>query len=386
MINIKFEKDFIERVKNATDLFDLVSEYAPGLKYTAKNIVQCKCPHPMHNDKNASFTIWTNTNTWNCFGCHADSKKSSGGEGSDCIAFLQWINQGTMSWQDCVKYLANRAGIPLPDDKNQTLYDLNYKENNLYVNNLKKHPQALNYLYARGLNDSDINKWKIGYDEYHKRVTFPLLDVSQNIIGFNKRLIKDDLQPHEIKYWHSNHSEIFNKNKYFYGLHNIKKEVKYIIITEGCMDVIIADKYKVPNVVCTLGTNFKEEHIQIIKRYNLSPIIIYDNDEKGNSSTLNTMELLFKNNIYCKICKLPEGYDLAEFCLQCKSASRQYIEDNSYTYGYSQIKNIINNYNKELYELKSKYRPLIEETLEKVPILEKNNIKSFINEETGMKI
>lgn len=381
-----FEKDFIEKVKESTDLFDLVKEYAPDLKYTTRNVAQCKCPHPNHNDKTPSFTVYMDGNTWNCYGCNASNSKSSGGEGSDCIAFIQWMNQGSMSWQDSVKFLANRAGIPLPDDDNRHIFDSNFRENNAYVNNLKKHPDALNYLYNRGLNDIDIDKWKIGYDEYFNRITFPLFDVSKNIIGFNKRIIKQNRESNEVKYWHSKNSEIFNKSKYFYGLHNINKKVKYIIVTEGVMDVIIADKYKVPNVVCTLGTSFSQEHIKVIKRLNLSPIIIYDNDNAGNSSTLKVMELLLENNIYCKVCKLPEGYDLGELCSQCKSTSNQYIEDNSYTYGYSQIKNIIDNYNKDLYELKLKYRPIIEESLSKVPIFEKNNIKAFLNEEIGIKV
>lgn len=385
-----FDKEFLEKIKSSVDLFELIKEFAPDLKYTTPDIAQCRCPHPNHSEDNPSFMYKKSTNTWNCYGCHSHKNKNNGNEGSDCIGFIRWIKD--MTFHQAVVYLANRQNIPLPNSKNQSIYDNNYKLAIEYIKNLKGNKQVLEYLYSRGLNDEDLKEWMIGYNVYENRIVFPLMDNRENIVGFNRRLITKESKNIHMKYIHPSNSEIFNKSKYLYGLHNINKKVKYIIITEGVMDVILATKYNVPNVVCTLGTSLQKEHIDIIKNYGLEPIIIYDNDASGQDGIKRAFNLLIKENIYCKACILPNGYDLADTCLQYKSASRQFLEQYTYTYGYLQIKDIIDTYykreseirkiyDKKVYEIKLDLQPILEEKMKQVPELERKSLENFLYEE-----
>ena len=94
---MKYQRDFIDKVKESTDLLELISEYTE-LKKEGRYIWRGRCPHPDHNDSTYSFTVNTKTNSWCCYGCHSDKKGVNNNYGSDCIAFIQWINKGKLSW------------------------------------------------------------------------------------------------------------------------------------------------------------------------------------------------------------------------------------------------------------------------------------------------
>ena len=49
-------------------------------------------------------------------------------------------------------------------------------------------------------------------------------------------------------------------------------------------------------------------------------------------------------------------------------------------------KNAVDDYIKELYELKLRYQPIVNNIIKKVPNQEKNTIKSFLENEIGLKV
>lgn len=81
---------------------------------------------------------------------------------------------------------------------------------------------------------------------------------------------------------------------------------------------------------------------------------------------------------------LPSGYDLADFALEKRFKIKDIIYSGIITYGYMKAKDIILNYLNELYLLKAKYRPSVDEILQLVPEQERDNIKTFIREEIRM--
>ena len=375
---MKFQRDFIDKIKESTNLVELVSEYTE-LKQEGRYIWRGKCPHPDHDDSTASFTINTRTNSWCCYGCHSDKKGINNNYGSDCIAFIQWINQGKMNWVQSVEYLAKRINLPLPEDKNLKIYYRNKKLNEKFIRDLNQ--RAKQYCFKRELDSYDIAKFELGYDSIEDRLTFPLYDQYNNIVGFNKRRM-DDVK--DKKYIHSSNSSVFNKSSYLYNINNVDRSLKYIFITEGVMDVILASKYGLNNVVCTLGCSFTEKHIEIIQKLGLTPVLLYDNDEKGQLSIRSAADLIYSKGQYPLVYILPVGYDLADFSLEKRYKTKDIIYSGIITYGYMKAKDIILNYLNELYLLKAKYRPEIDKTLQLVPEQERDNIKTFIREEIRM--
>ena len=373
---MRFSREFLDKLKDSVDLVDLASEYTE-LHKAGPFLYLGHCPHPKHNDSDASFRINTKTNTWCCYGCHSDKKnKNDGYYGSDCIAFVEWMNEGKMSWIDCIKYLADKIGMPLPVEKHEKQFDTNYKLMNKYSREMTD--EALEYLYDRDISDNEIQQWKIGFDRNEQRIVFPLIDSYKNTLGFNKRLICKETKGISKKYIHSSDSEIFKKSNYLYGMHDIDNSFDYIILSEGVFDVILARKYGLKNTICALGTSLSETQIDVLARQNKEVIIAYDNDAKGIATMKKVMPLLESKGISAKLLILPEGKDLADMSMQLKHGIKNYVLDNSVTYGYYNVQNAINDFNRDLYNLYNKYNIIFNQIKQEVPESEKNTIDVFI--------
>ena len=372
-----FSREFLDELKRTVDLKDLAEEYTE-LRKAGPTLYVGHCPHPKHNDSDASFCVNIQTNTWTCYGCHSDKKnKAQGNYGSDAIAFIEWMNEGKVSWIDAVKQLANRVGLPIPNDINSKAYKTNYNLTQKYIKDMTC--DAYEYLYDRGLDDDTIEKWSICYDKNEDRIVLPLFDAYNNIIGFNKRLVNKQTKGLNRKYIHSADSEIFKKSQYFYGMQFLDRSKDYIILTEGAFDVILPQMYGASNVICALGTTLSEYQINVLAKLNKQVIVVYDNDDKGLKTMKKVMPLLEENNISAKLLILPEGKDLAEITLDVKYDIEDYILNNAVTYGYYQIQNSINDFNRDLYSLYYKYSVIFDKIKDSVPDSEKDIIQVFID-------
>ena len=150
------------------------------------------------------------------------------------------------------------------------------------------------------------------------------------------------------------------------------------------MDVILAHKYGVKNVVATLGTSFTESHIEILKHYNMIPVFCMDGDEAGLKAINKSITLLSQHGIYSKLLILPEGKDLADLSLELKDKTEEYITEHSITYGNYLINNDLTLFTSKMNELKLSYYPKLLATLAKVPSEEekkilKSHIKNIMN-------
>lgn len=374
-----YSRNFIQTVKSRIDLLELVSHYTT-MKKVGDGIYSGKCPHPNHNDDTPSFVVYNkklDDQNWCCYGCHCDKKNSEQESkfllnknfGSDCFAFIQWITNydGTekaFSFTDAVEYLANYANIPLEEDKFKIQYKILKNIALAHHKDLYTNTEALQYLYSRGLNDSDIAYYLIGYNKENNRISFPLPNTESNIVGFSDRIMPGKIG---VKYINSETSGWFHKSKYFYGISNFNKNEKYAIITEGTFDVILAQKYGVKNVLAPLGTSFTEYHASILSNMKVTPIFCQDNDEAGLKAIMKTVNLMAECGINSKVCLLEPGMDLAEMALKYKNRLTDYINDNSVFFGYYCLNTMFENFDKELYSVRMKYLPNAMDLIQKVP-------------------
>lgn len=375
---------FIEELKAQTDLVKFAKQYT-DLKKVGRGVWQGTCPHPKHNDGTPSFTVWEKQNSWSCYGCHSGKKGVDGNKGSDIYAFVQWINNND-DFRSAVKIVADWNGVAIPTNENQKLYDKNYKLAIKYQKDLLDGEEhVIEYLYDRGFDDVDLDKWMIGFDKYSNRIVFPLLDRYNNVIGFNKRVIDKNYKGGD-KYINSAASKIFNKSNYLYGIHNLDDSCNEIRITEGSIDVILAKKYGVKNIVASLGTSFTENHAKMIYKLGKTPVLIFDGDEAGNKGLLKALSYFDSLGVYCKVIKLPEGKDLADLASDLKFATENYIKQQAITAGYVKVKDIIDEYNASLYEIKLETIPKLEAVMDLVPLAERKSIKTFIKDELNITI
>lgn len=377
-----FPQYFIDDIKSNVNLLKLAGEYVELTK-AGPLIYKGRCPHPDHVDKDPSFRVWLkgykNINkinkydSWACMVCHCGKKgKQYENKGSDCIAFIQWVEN--LSWKDSIIFLADKYKIPIPTDKNEKLYKEKKNLAYTFIDSLKG--ESLEYLKKRGLDKDDCFKWGLGFDGI--KIVFPLLDRYKNVLGFTRRWLHLPEKCND-KYKNSPNSLIFNKSMYLYGIQNIDEDFEELRITEGPMDVILSQKYGAKNMFAPLGTAFTSSHVDIIKHYNKVPVFCMDGDDAGLKSINRSILMLAEEKIYSKILILPEGKDMADMALELKDSLEEYISENAITYGNYLIQKELSLYQAKINEIKLKSYPALVKVLNQVPTQEERNIlKSYI--------
>ena len=104
-----FSRQFIVSLKQSISIEKLIGQYVDLKKHGDHLIGQC----PFHKEHNPSFTVFPQTQSFYCFGCHAGSKAVS--SSSDHIAFLMAYFK--LSFPQAIERLAEITQTPLPNQK-----------------------------------------------------------------------------------------------------------------------------------------------------------------------------------------------------------------------------------------------------------------------------
>jgi DNA primase len=149
------------------------------------------------------------------------------------------------------------------------------------------------------------------YDRFRHRIMFPIRDQRGRTIGFGGRVL-DDGTP---KYLNSPETPVFHKGRELYGLYEARKALKdipYLIMVEGYMDVIALAQYGIQNSVATLGTSLTETHLQKLFRYTSEIIFCFDGDNAGKRAAARSLEISLpemRDGVSAKFLFLPDGED-----------------------------------------------------------------------------
>lgn len=360
---MRFSSDLLEEIRNRCDIVDVISEYV-HLKPAGKGF---KGLCPFHGEKTPSFMVSPEKQLFHCFGC---------GEGGNVFNFLMKYEK--ISFFEAVKMLAKKSGVSLPVDEEkenilnrqkEKLYKLNNLAANYYRECLFKTNQGkkiINYLKKRGINDTSVEKYRLGYappgwdtltnflkkkrysyeelikariinkskiegkyiDYFRDRIIFPIFNLSGRVIGFGGRVLDDSLP----KYINSAETLVYNKGSNLYSLNFAKEDIRkknYLIIVEGYTDVLITQQYEFNNVAASLGTALTTKQIDLIKRFTDMVLIAYDADSAGNMATLRSLDLLVKAGLEVKVIDLPQGDDPADFLIKKGRTPFQNLIDRS---------------------------------------------------------
>lgn len=357
------DDDTIERVRSSNNIVDIVSEYLT-LKRTGSNYVGI-CP--FHSEKTPSFTVSDTKQFYHCFGC---------GEGGDVISFI--MKKENLSFPEAVKFLADKAGIPLKEkefkknkeleNKKAKLYEINREAARYFYKNLKANNQALfylkqraidkrtatvfglgfadrswdslySYLTRKGYKEADIEKagliikkkGKDGYyDRFRNRIIFPIIDKRGRVIAFGGRVI-DSSNP---KYLNSPETPVFSKGNNLFGLNILRKHsnIKKVVLVEGYMDVISLYSRGIDYTLASLGTAFTEQQAKYLKRYGDEVYLCYDSDVAGLKATDKALEILKKEGINAKVLPLPSGKDPDDFIKEEGKEKFEQLFDSSLSY------------------------------------------------------
>ena len=95
-----FPQSFLDELVARSDIVDVVGSYVALTKKGANYFGLC----PFHNEKTGSFSVSPDKQIYHCFGC---------GKGGSVISFIMEIEN--LSFPEAVAFLANRAGMHLPE-------------------------------------------------------------------------------------------------------------------------------------------------------------------------------------------------------------------------------------------------------------------------------
>ncbi|WP_024786888.1 MULTISPECIES: DNA primase [unclassified Lebetimonas] len=324
------KNESIENLKSIIDIVDVIGNYIQLKKEGSNYKALC----PFHSEKTPSFVVSPAKQIYHCFGC---------GASGDAIKFV--MDMEKLSYPEAIEKLASMYNFKLDYTSSKSFIKIDILEsvNNYYISNLYKNKTALEYLKERGLKDSTIEKFFLGFapdsttqikyfknakldfkalnelgvlvnNEYPRlieRITFPIFSSSNKIIAFGGRTITN----HPAKYINFTNTKIFNKSKILYGLNFAREHIlrkKEIIIVEGYMDVIMLHQAGYENAVATLGTALTLEHLPILKKLNAKTNILYDSDSAGINAALKAAKMLYREFFEGKVILLEGGKDPAD--------------------------------------------------------------------------
>ena len=156
-----YASEVIDEVVSRSDIVDIISGYIKLKKNGSSYVGLC----PFHNEKSPSFSVSPGKQLYHCFGC---------GVGGNVITFVMEYENYT--FLEAVKYLADKAGMQLPEtsyseeekknrDLKAKLLEINKIAATYYYHQLKAENGkiGLSYLQKRGLSDTTINRFGLGY-------------------------------------------------------------------------------------------------------------------------------------------------------------------------------------------------------------------------------
>ena len=335
-------QSFINDLIDRADIVDVVGSRI-ALKKSGKNYSGL-CP--FHDEKSPSFSVSPDKQFFHCFGCQ---------ESGSALTFLMKYER--MEFVEAVETLAKDLGLTVPREKSnrnyvevdQRIFQALEKAEQVYKQQLRRMPAAVDYLKGRGLTGVTARDFGIGYaaegwhslsevlldedvsaevmlkagltikndsgrvyDRFRHRIMFPIRDVRGRVIGFGGRKLGDEVGP---KYLNSPETPVYAKNQELYGLYEARKALRNIdrlLVVEGYMDVVALAQGGFRNAVATLGTATGEAHYQKLYRYTDEVVCCFDGDKAGRAAAWRALESalpVLNEHRQLKFVFLPDGED-----------------------------------------------------------------------------
>jgi DNA primase len=327
----RIKEEDVAHVRERSPIDEVIADYVQ-LKSAGGGQKKGLCP--FHDEKSPSFHVTPSKGFFHCFGCQASG---------DVIAFLMKIDH--LSFTETIERLADRMGYqlryeqgnftPAPAGNRSRLIAANALAAKFYQDQLNTSPLAAHareLMTKRGFDKGACETFGVGYapdewdgltkylreqgftideletaglskmgqrgpiDKFRNRLTWPIKDISGDVVGFGARKLASDEEDQGPKYLNTSETPIYKKSQVLYGLDMAKKEIakkRQVVIVEGYTDVMAAQLAGITTAVATCGTAFGADHIRIIRRLLMDDdafrgevIFTFDGDAAGQKAAM----------------------------------------------------------------------------------------------------
>jgi len=320
----------VSYVRDRSPVDEVVGEYVQ-LKNAGGGQKKGLCP--FHDEKSPSFHVTPSKGYFHCFGCQT---------GGDVIAFIMKMEH--LTFTETIERLAERIGYQLtfdqssgtraPAGQRSRLVAANLAASIFYQEQLQLPTAAhgRDFLQKRGFDREAAASFGVGFapdewdaltkyllgksftneeimlaglskdgtrgpiDRFRNRLTWPIRDLSGDVVGFGARKLATDEADQGPKYLNTPETPIYKKSQVLYGLDVAKKEIakkRQAVIVEGYTDVMAAHLAGITTAVATCGTAFGDDHIRILRRLLMDDdafrgevIFTFDGDAAGQKAAL----------------------------------------------------------------------------------------------------
>ena len=350
----------IQAIRERAPIEEIVGEY---VQLKPAGYDSLKGLSPFKDEKTPSFHVRPQRGYYHCF---------STGKGGDVFSFLMEMEQVT--FPEAVEAVAQKIGYHINyqggstgarDEKpgtRQRLIAANKAAHEFYRQQLET-PQAATgreFLLDRGFSKDIIYDFECGYapegwdtatkhllrmgfsfeeleaagiskmgkrgpiDRFHRRLLWPIKDLSGNVIGFGARKLFDDDKLG--KYMNTPETMLYRKSKVLFGLDLAKRNIAeqhQAVVVEGYTDVMAMYAAGVKTAVASCGTAFGGDHLQVLRRLMLDDsyfhgelIYTFDGDEAGQKAAMRAFEGEQKFTGQSFVSVAPDGMDPCDLRLE----------------------------------------------------------------------
>ena len=305
-----FPQSFIDDLRLHADIVQVIQEYVSLKKSGATYKGLC----PFHGEKTPSFHVNRDKGFFHCFGCSV---------GGDVFKFLEL--QEKMGFQDAVRHLASKFGVPIPEPvgggegrsdaaEREALLKVQERAAEYFSAQLEAGvgAKARRLLHDRGITDETIRKLGLGYapsghealkstllkeglalplllrsglvverdggqaaDRFRGRLMIPIARDAGSIVAFGGRAMEADQQP---KYLNSPETPIYSKSRILYGLNLTKGDIRrlgYAVLVEGYFDFAQVFQHDAAPVVASCGTALTAQQLLAQLPDQLAQVAVY---------------------------------------------------------------------------------------------------------------
>jgi len=355
----RIKDEDVAYIRDRAPIDEIVGEYVQ-LKSAGGGQKKGLCP--FHDEKSPSFHVTPSKGYFHCFGCQT---------GGDVIAFLMKIDH--LTFTETIERLADRMGYTLRYDEGgfstptfsagarSRLIAANTEAARFYQEQLNTSPDAAHgrdLLTKRGFDKDACMQFGVGFapdewdaltkhlraqgysideletaglskmgqrgpiDRFRNRLTWPIRDISGDVVGFGCRKLASDEEDQGPKYLNTPETPVYKKSQVLYGLDAAKKEIakkRQAVIVEGYTDVMAAQLAGITTAVATCGTAFGADHIRILRRLLMDDdsfrgevIFTFDGDAAGQKAALRAFSEDQKFVTQTFVAVEPDGLDPCE--------------------------------------------------------------------------